>query len=92
MIKRILLISAACLFLVACKSDKTTITTDCSTVSGENAKRMDFFYQACLLRDSAYDCSRQIPKMFCEKIVIEYNEDYSIKSIQKLLSDVESLE
>lgn len=90
MIKKVLLISAACIFLTACY-DKTRIEADCSTISEENAKRMDFYYQACLLRDSAHDCSNQIPKMFCEKVVIEYNEDYSIKSIQKLL-DVESLE
>lgn len=91
MIKNILLISAACLFLVAC-NPKTRIEADCSTVSGESAKRMDFYYQACLLRDSAYDCSNQVPKMFCERVIIEYNDDHSVNSIQRLLSDVESLE
>ena len=90
MIKRFLTITMACLFLAACYESK--IETDCSTISEDNAKRMDFYFQSCLLKDSAQNCALYTPRMFCERVIIEYNENHSVKSIQRLLPGIESLE
>lgn len=94
MIKSFLVITMACLFLVACKNDKTTITTDCSNISDESAKRMETHYLNCKSANPSstslsLGCETNLKNLFCEKIIIEYNDDDSVKSIRKLLTGEE---
>ncbi len=94
MIKRFLTITMACFFLVACKGEKTSIVTDCSSISDEAAQRMETHYLNCKLSNPSstrlsLNCENGLEDLFCEKIIIEYNNDYTVKSVRKLLTGEE---
>lgn len=89
MIKKLMILGVVCLFLVACGNDRVEIISDCSEISEKNGVRMDEHYMACKAGGNATStCSAEAIDMYCEKRIIEYSEDGSVKSIHNILDGI----